>query len=190
MEKEYVEDWRFENVNFEEQPPVKGEYENCDFINCNFSNTNLSGFRFAECRFNGCNLSLVKLTDTALQDAQFAHCKLLGVRFDACNSFLLKADFEHCILSLASFYRVKLTGGRFIQCTLHETDFTEAVLTGSVFDGSNLAGAIFDQCNLEKADFRTAVNYLINPASNRVKKAKFSLHGVAGLLQQFDIVID
>jgi hypothetical protein len=43
---------------------------------------------------------------------------------------------------------------------------------------------------LEKADFRTSYNYSINPEVNRIKKAKFSTAGIAGLLCKYDIEIE
>jgi hypothetical protein len=43
---------------------------------------------------------------------------------------------------------------------------------------------------LEKVDFRTAVNYAFDPNSNKIKKAKFSLMGLAGLLSKYDIDIE
>jgi fluoroquinolone resistance protein len=65
----------------------------------------------------------------------------------------------------------------------------ECDLTGSLFDNCDLAGATFDNTNLEKADFTTAFNYLIDPDTNRIKKAKFALPGVLALLNKHDIVI-
>jgi hypothetical protein len=53
-----------------------------------------------------------------------------------------------------------------------------------------LSGAVFDTTNLEKADFRTSVNYSIDPALNRLKKTKFSLSEIYGLLYKLDIEID
>ena len=50
--------------------------------------------------------------------------------------------------------------------------------------------ATFSHTILEKADFRTSFNYSINPEINRIKKAKFSLIGIAGLLDKYDIEID
>jgi uncharacterized protein YjbI with pentapeptide repeats len=73
---------------------------------------------------------------------------------------------------------------------LHETDFAECDLTNGVFDNCDLSGALFDHTNLEKADFRTAFNYSVDPENNRIKKAKFSLPGVTGLLHKYDIEID
>jgi len=43
---------------------------------------------------------------------------------------------------------------------------------------------------LEKADFREATNYFIDPEKNRIKKAKFSLNGLPGLLIPYDIIIE
>jgi len=53
-----------------------------------------------------------------------------------------------------------------------------------------LAGSIFDNSVLEKTDFTTASNYSIDPEINRIKKAKFSLPAVVGLLNKYDIVIE
>jgi uncharacterized protein YjbI with pentapeptide repeats len=74
-------------------------------------------------------------------------------------------------------------------CDLQEVDFTQADLTLCDFDGSNLQLALFEKTNLEKANFSTANYFQIDPSTNRVKKAKFSLVGLPGLLSQFDLVI-
>jgi fluoroquinolone resistance protein len=95
-----------------------------------------------------------------------------------------------CNLQHASFYKLKLKHQQFNQCHLKETDFTAAQLIGSIFEGCDLAGAVFDGTNLEKADFATAVNYSIDPENNRIKKAKFSSSGLAGLLSKYDIEME
>jgi fluoroquinolone resistance protein len=59
-----------------------------------------------------------------------------------------------------------------------------------LFTNCDLAGAIFNNTILEKANFTTARNYSINPQTNVVKKAKFSLPGVVGLLDVFKITIE
>jgi uncharacterized protein YjbI with pentapeptide repeats len=58
-----------------------------------------------------------------------------------------------------------------------------------VFDNCDFRGAIFDHTNIEKADLRTSYNYSIDPEINRIKKAKFSILGVSGLLNKYDIEI-
>ena len=73
---------------------------------------------------------------------------------------------------------------------LFETDFAECDLTGAVFDNCDLRGTIFDNTTIEKADLRTSFNLLIDPEINRIKKAKFSLLNVSGLLGKYDIEIE
>jgi len=50
--------------------------------------------------------------------------------------------------------------------------------------------AAFENTILEKADFRTSFNYSIDPEKNRIRKARFSLAGISGLLDKYDIEID
>jgi uncharacterized protein YjbI with pentapeptide repeats len=69
-------------------------------------------------------------------------------------------------------------------------DFTETDLTESLFENCDLARATFANTMLEKTDFCTAYNYSIDPDLNRIKKAKFSTAGIAGLLDKYDILIE
>lgn len=73
---------------------------------------------------------------------------------------------------------------------LQETDFAEADLTSAVFDNCNLMHSVFDHTTLEKVDFRTSYNYAIDPETNRIKKARFSISNIAGLLGKYDIDIE
>ncbi len=68
--------------------------------------------------------------------------------------------------------------------------FTNANLSNSVFDNTDLADAVFNGTDLKEADFRAANNYIIDPELNNIKKAKFSLHGVVGLLAKYSIRIE
>ena len=58
------------------------------------------------------------------------------------------------------------------------------------FDECDFLHAHFEKTILEKADLRTSLHYSIHPALNRIKKAKFSLSAISGLLDQYDIEID
>jgi len=170
---------------------VEAEYEACTFLNCDFSNADFSNYVFFECEFKNCNLSLTLVGNTAFRDVKFIDCKLVGVRFDAANDWLFSVRFENCLLNYASFYKKNMKKTVFKSCNIEEADFSEAVLTEAVFADANLARAVFFQTNLEKANFTTAKNYhLINPAENYLKKAKFSMHGVLGLLAPFGIEIE
>jgi uncharacterized protein YjbI with pentapeptide repeats len=133
---------------------------------------------------------MAKLSQTSFCTVQFKECKMLGLHFDHCNEFLFAVAFDHCQLNLSSFYGLKLKKTYFKNTILHEVDFSDADLTQATFDQCDLMNAIFDNTLLEKADLRTAFNYTIHPEKNRLKKAKFSVSGLPGLLQHFDIVIE
>ena len=183
----YTEGETFENLKNEPLP--KGDYENCHFINCDFSGANLSDFAFVDCMFTGCNLSLAKLNKTAFREVRFKDCKMLGLHFEHCNGFGLAFRFEHCILNDSSFYQTKIKQTHFRSCQMLAVDFTETDIAESIFDHCDLQHTTFDRTILEKADLRTAFNYQINPETNRIKKAKFSLPEVVGLLAKYDISI-
>ncbi len=189
MEKEYIEGKIFEKIDYTQTLLIAGEYENCKFNNCNFSNTSLSNIIFSECTFNGCNLSLAKISNTAFRDIKFKNCKLLGMHFEDSNKFLFTVDFENCILNLSSFYKLNIKKTKFKNTSLNEVDFTETDLTNSIFDNCDLTLTTFANTTLEKVDFRTSYNFSIDPEANRIKKAKFSMNGVIGLLNKYDIEI-
>lgn len=189
MKKAYTADQRFDKVNVTQDPLPPGEYDNCEFLHCDFSQCNLSGFTFTDCLFHECNLSLARLDNTSLRDARFKDCKLMGLRWDTCNPFGLSFSFEQCLLDHSSFFQVKARKTRFTNCRLRECDFVECDLHQSVFDNCDLLGAVFERTLLEKTDFRTAFNYTIHPESNKIKKARFSLQGIPGLLARYDIDI-
>jgi uncharacterized protein YjbI with pentapeptide repeats len=190
MEQEHMEERTFDRIDFALNPLAKGDYENCAFTNSSFLNSDLADIIFVECGFENCDLSMARLTNTTLRDITFKNCKMLGLRFDSCNEFGLSVTFENCNLNHSSFYRTKLKKTAFANLKLHEVDFTECDFSGSVFDNCDFTGASFDNTILEKADFRKSFNYSIDPERNRIKKAKFSRAGIAGLLHKYDIEID
>ena len=190
MGKTYFEDKIFEKEDFLLSPLEKGDYENCIFINCNFAGADLLNVNFSECEFRTCNLSMAGVTNTAFRDVRFKDCKMLGLHFQNCNPFLFAVNFENCTLNLASFYKLNIKKTKFLNCTLKEADFSSADLSNAKFENCDLLGAVFERTNLEKADLRSAINYSIDPESNRIKKARFSLPGIPGLLNKYGIEID
>ena len=115
---------------------------------------------------------------------------MLGLRFEHCNQIGLSVSIENCNLNHSSFYHTKLKGTTFKDLKLQEADFTGCDLSSSLFDNCDLTEASFENTNLEKADFRTSFNYSIDPELNRMKKARFSLAGIPGLLIKYNIEID
>ncbi|MEI6574608.1 MAG: pentapeptide repeat-containing protein [Bacteroidota bacterium] len=190
MIKAYFENKTFDKHDFSASPLTIGAYENCIFRNCEFSSADLTDLKFSSCDFVECNLSLAKLRRTSIRDVRFKDCKMLGLLFNNCNAFGLSFRFEGCTLDHSSFFQTKNKKTTFKNCRLNEVDFTECDLSASLFDNCDLMRARFENTILEKADFRTAFNYTINPEINRMKKAKFSLAGIPGLLDQYNIEIE
>ncbi|ABL65997.1 pentapeptide repeat-containing protein [Chlorobium phaeobacteroides] len=187
---EIAENRVFEKTAFGEKSPVRGIYEECRFLYCCFSNADLSGVTFRKCMFEGCDFTLAKMKNTSLQDVHFIECKLLGVQFGDCRPFLLELWFERCMMRFSTFLKLNLRNTGFRNCDMQEADFSEADLSSAVFEESDLLQAIFFHTNLEKADFRSAFNYSINPETNRIRKARFSIPAVIGLLDVWDIEIE
>ena len=190
MSQAFIQDQNFDKLDFTQEPLAKGEYENCTFTNCNFEETNLNDIKFMNCDFQDCNWSLAQLYRTVLREVNFKDCKMLGLQFETCNDFGLSFSFENCQLNHSTFFQMNIKKTIFKNCQLREIDFSESNLTNVIFDNCDLAQAIFINTVLDKADFRTAYNYAIDPESNRLKKAKFSILGISGLLDKYDIIIE
>ncbi|WP_051718579.1 pentapeptide repeat-containing protein [Hymenobacter sp. IS2118] len=166
------------------------EFEEYHFINCDFTGADLSHKRFADCRFERCNLAGVRLAGTALQNVAFAECKLLGLQFTACRDMLFGVHFDHCQLRYASFAGRHMPATRFVHCALDEADFADANLSESVFEACSLAGAVFQKTQLAGADFTTATGFTIDPESNPLRTARFSLPGLLGVVAKYGLVVE
>ena len=180
----------FYNSTFNNENLALGEYEKCTFQNCVLLEADLNDFKFTDCIFENCNLSMAHIQNAAFKNVLFRNSKLLGLNFGACDTFLFAVRFENCLLNLASFFKLKMKGTHFVNCQMHEVDLVQTDLTQAVFNQCDLAMAKFDNTLLEKADLREAFNYSINPITNRMKKARFSRAGIAGLLDAYDIEIE
>jgi fluoroquinolone resistance protein len=190
MDRVFKENTSYTNIVIKERPLETGEYENCMFRDCDFSNSDLSEMNFVECEFMNCNLSMVKLLNTTLREVRFVGCKLLGLHFEDCNKIMISLYFKECTLTISSFYELKLRKTMFLKSIVNEVDFTGTDLSGSLFDGCDLKQTTFKNTNLEGVDFRTASGYSIDPEQNNIRKAKFSLHGLTGLLEKYNIDIE
>jgi len=186
----FVNNKVFKNKDFTTTALERSEYDSCRFVNCHFENSDLSTIGFIDCGFEDCNLTNAKLNGVSLHDVTFINCKLVGILFNNCGGFTFSPRFEGCQLNLSSFYQVNVSNVVFTKCSLQEVDFTEANLTGCTLTDCDLQRAVFSNTNLEKADLRTAYNFSIDPERNRLKKAKFSIQNVSGLLEKYAIEID
>ncbi|NMH29440.1 pentapeptide repeat-containing protein [Flavobacterium silvaticum] len=183
-------DREFGPADSEIQSWQKASLDQCVLRNCDFATLDLTGSEFENCEFISCNFSNAKCRGTAFRDCSFSESKLLGFRFDLCDAFGLQVSFDSCQLDHASFYKCRLPKTKFLNSRLIQTDLSEADFFGSDFSGSDMNQAVFDRTNLEQCDFRSASGYTIDPTNNKLKKAKFSQSGIAGLLSQFQISIE
>ena len=142
-----------------------------------------------DCEFIDCNLSMVELSGSNLKNITFKNCKLLGIAFHVCDDFLFQVFFENCMLDFASFANKKMPKTKFLASSLKETSFVGTHLKQSVFEKCDLSGTIFNDTDLTECNFTTATNYQIDPEFNVLKKARFSLQGIPGLLEKYDIKI-
>jgi len=183
-------DKTFDKVIYFDKKISNREFDGCVFKNCDFSNNIFSECVFIDCEFIDCNLSMVKLPYSSLKTVAFTQSKLLGIRFDECQDFLFSVNFTDSNLDYCWLTNKKLQKTRFLNCSLRDVNFSAADLTSALFENCNLEGAIFDETVLAAANFTTAYNYKIDPENNPMRKAKFSMNGIAGLLDKYDIKIE
>lgn len=190
MTEESYFDRIFESLDYSDKEFCGMEFESCTFKECNFSDSNLTNNEFADCQFLTCNMSMVNLNNTSLKNVDFINCKLTGVDFGCCNDFLFSVTFTTCLLDYSVFLKNALKKSTFENCMIHEANVTESDLSGALFRNCDLLNTVFIWNNMTGADFTTAYNYSIDPAINRIQKAKFSYPGVMGLLDQYDIIVE
>jgi fluoroquinolone resistance protein len=178
----------FDNDAFTEG--VDQEYSDCTFVRRDFMNRQFHSARLEDCTFDVCNLSMVKFDNAILNRVHFRKCKIVGVDFAKCSKMAFSLAFEECILDYALFRKNNLKNFVFKDCRMQGTNFIESNLSAAKFFRCDLEKAVFEGSNLEKADFISSWNYSINPETNKLKKTKFSLPHVIGLLGNLDIIIE
>lgn len=185
-----IDEKEFKGIDFSVEKFQKADYEYCRFKGCNFGAVDLSNISFTSCEFLDCDMSSAKILHTSFKEATFKTCKLLGLHFDQCHTFLLAMDFSGCQLDLSSFYQLSLKKIKFDDCSLKEVDFVETDLTESHFTNCDLTGAIFENSILNKADLRTSFGYIIDPEINQISKMRLSAAGLSGLLSKHGLRIE
>ncbi len=99
--------------------------------------------------------------------------------------YVLEADcIDSETIERAQFQTNPLHNKEFSRCTFRFCDFSAANLGESEF-----SDCVFHNVNLKKADFTGAYVYEINPQTNDVRRATFSMPHVVGLLSGLDILI-
>jgi uncharacterized protein YjbI with pentapeptide repeats len=103
---------------------------------------------------------------------------------------LFGVHFDHCQLRYASFAGRSMPATRFVRCVLDDADFADADLSEAVFEHCSLAGAVFQNTQLVGADFSSATGFIIDPELNRIQRARFTLHGLLGVVAKYELVVD
>jgi fluoroquinolone resistance protein len=188
-DEEYFEDVSLEKIN---NPSIKLEEK--EFYNCTFANNimfkgSFRKCRFEKCFFRECDFSLSKFSECLFIDTEFKDCKLMGIDWTLVSK-PLKTAFINCILSDSSFFELDFIGSKIINCKAHNVDFENTNLSRSDCSSTDFLSSKFSNTNLSGADLRDARNYFINPAVNKIKKAKFSYPEVLSLLNTYDITIE
>ncbi|MVM37821.1 pentapeptide repeat-containing protein [Spirosoma sp. HMF3257] len=169
---------------------VNQEFEHCTFKKLDLSRIECTNSNFINCRFDDCNLTRVGLGNVKLYDVSFFSCKLAYVDFGQCNAFGFHVNFQECQLDNTAFLNRKLKKAKFVDCSIIEAHFIRCELVGALFKNCNLEFAKFDGNDLTQVDFSSSYNIELNPDENKVKKAKFSLQNLPGLLTKYDLIIN
>ncbi len=178
----------FDSVEFSEIEKYS-EFEDCEFINCNLAERELSGLHFIDCKFCNVDLSMVKVNNALLRNVLFTDCKMQGIVFSDCSETLLSFNFINCILNFCSFNGLIIHETKFDRCKLEEVDFVNSELNDSEFIECDLNMAVFGFTRLDNVDLSSSYNFVIDPESNVITRAKFSTCGLIGLLQRYNIEV-
>lgn len=189
------EDERFSGQDLAQETLRGIVADSCEFEGCTFTEAELASCRFINCRFTACDLSLIKVPKSLFIETEFKDCRLTGVDWSAAidpetKLGELSVRFDGCQLDYSIFFGLSLKGSRFAKCSAKSADFSEADLADADLQGTDLKEARFHHTNLERANFVGARNYVIDPESNPIKKAKFSYPEVMSLLETMDIEVE
>lgn len=180
----------FDKTSIPPTGTIDTQFESCTFKNCDLTQADFFGCDFIKCTFEHCNLSMVKFGHSGFDKVHFDGCKMIGVDFSHTKDFLFSIDFSNCILDYAAFMKKKNRKAKFSNCSLKGTDFSEADLTSAIFEKCDLNTAVFMRSTLSSANFVSSYNFTIDPEKNLLRKAKFSLDGLPGLLENYGIIVE
>lgn len=190
VDDDYHVDRQFVSEDLSQTELAGHSFEDCSFSSCRFGERTLLRASFVNCLFESCEFVLSKLEGAKLNSARFRNSKLVGVSFAGCSKFGFLPDFDSCLLDSSVFCDNCLKKTRFSGCIVRNSDFMECDIREATFISTSLEGTVFQKCNLEKADLTGARDYSIDPASNRLARARFSLPEAQSFLGFLGIEIE
>ncbi|MBO0935936.1 pentapeptide repeat-containing protein [Fibrella sp. HMF5335] len=182
------------NQTFDQNSELPDSWNGQDFEKCTFRKLDLAGAlltksNFINCQFEECNLSKVTVGNTKFDEVHFIKCRLTQVDFGHCNPFGFSVGFQGCNLDFSVFLNRNMKKTRFDTCSMKEAHFLKCDLAGATFLDCDLELAKFGENNLTQADFTSSYNIRLNPDDNKLKRAKFSLRHLPGLLSKYELDI-
>ena len=180
--------WEEEFTEYKSKEMYKIYFDNCTFTKCDFSKALIPSCKFSECTFINCDLSLITLKSSTFNDVKFENSKLIGVSWSTCQE-PFDISFNSCNISQNSFHLLDLRKMVFKNSLIKDTGFEECNLESATFDNCDLELTSFISNSLVKANFETSRNYFIDPKSNDLKDASFSLPEALSFLSLLPIKI-
>jgi uncharacterized protein YjbI with pentapeptide repeats len=165
-------------------------FGNCTFTGCDFSGLKLSATRFEDCRFVECNLANVTVDHTRFDGVTFEACKLVGLNFGASDPLVFGLTLNRCLLRYVNFSQMRWKKAVVTDCDAVDSDFRGAKLAQADFTRTRFRTCRFHTADLTGADFRFAEGYDLDPRTETLKKARFSLPEAMNLLAPFEILVD
>lgn len=175
---------------------LKGEvlekkiFKHCIFVDCSFLGNKLNKTQFEDCLFENCNLTMPKIMGTEFKNIQFKKCKIARINFSRVKNKVMFFSFEKFSLIQCISSDLILRESNFIGCEIDGTDFLNIDLFESNFKSSRFKETIFQNCNLIGSNFLKTERVKINPAINKMEKARFDKENLFGLVSYFGIKIN
>lgn len=169
------------------QLPPATHFTSCRFIGARLMQADAAGRTFEDCLFEDCDLSMLDVKGASFKTTRFLRCKLQGISFFEASHFLFSPVFTECQMDMTSFAGMTLKKMIFKQCSLREAVFSNANLTGADFTNCDLTRTAFLRTKLDKADLSAAHGFVIDPDANSLYQTRFSLYGLPGLLEKYNI---
>jgi uncharacterized protein YjbI with pentapeptide repeats len=161
---------------------------------CSLREASLQGCQFRDCLFRECDLSLVRVRGCMFRNTRWERSKAIGVNWSEATwpkgkPLFPSIDFFDSAVSYSTFSGLRLNGISIVRCVAREADFTGTDLSGADCRDTDFSDSRFIQTDLTDADFTGAMNYVISPALNTLKRTKFSFPEAISLLRALDIVL-
>lgn len=163
------------------------EFECIEIVNSQIQT--LQGIRFIDCVFNSCDLSNCDIEHASFQNVIFRDCKMIGLRFNTCDSILFSAEFQNCNLNHSIMSQMNLKQTLFRDCSLQRVDFTGTDLTEASLLNCDLEGTFFENTILNKAILSGSTHLVLDPEFNQVKNMKIEAAQLPGLLLKYQLNI-